>query len=1244
MDKHDTLLVACGSMESRKMLRFILDENYNLLEAVNLQQAVRLLEQNIDCIAAVLIDTTGAEMLLPDSEIRHSVRRYQEKVPVIVITADDSPEMLHDAFAKGVADVIPLQYDPYAMLRRIGNIVELNLHKNHLELLVEEQADILRHSNETMVDALSSIIEYRSVESGQHILRIRRFTKVLLEEVARTCPEYGLTEEIIGIISSAAALHDIGKISIPDSILTKPGKLTDEEWHVMKSHALTGCKILESLSDMGNHEYLRYAHNICHYHHERWDGNGYPEGIAGDDIPICAQVVGLADAYDALVCKRVYKEAYSFEMAVNMILNGECGVFAPKLLECFKLVSKKFEEVATSYADGVSPKTEYFDVVLPEPVHSDDVDSLDSVQTKYQSMLHYINAFVVEINLQRGHFHLLYNPYPEFSGLKDASTFKEIEEWILDKVVISSEKEQMKKIMHQDLQAFVAQGLRKQSFRFHFNNKSEDEAELYEITMMRVNPGNVNNQTVTILCRKIEEGRETTADKNAFKEVKHIPSDSIYCCLNDRGFTLVNMGDDTYNLAGYTADELWEQYKGQLIELVYPEDQDRLRDQFSEQLKAGTKVELEHRICTKSGSVVWVLNKSRLVVGSDGKEYLYCMLLDISSVKHTNDILNEKLKRYEIILAQSEYALFEWNVTGDHIVFSDTWKNVFGYDALTGKLNDVLMDGGFFHPDDGEVLYEQLESLKRGADYARMEVRIANSQGRYLWCRFRGTSIKNEEGETIKVVGIIINVDAEKREEKALQDRAQKDALTKLLNKDTGRRMAEEYVERSQTKGENYALLIIDLDNFKLVNDRYGHMFGDAILTEVAGAIKKLFRVQDIISRIGGDEFMVVMKGIADKSLVEKRCKQLLEIFEDQFRKQHYDLPLSCSIGVALAPEHGTAYYELFQHADQALYQAKSQGRNCYVFYDGKKFRVRSNIATAVNNRIDSDEQPGLADGNIVQHAFQRLYSSADVEASIRDILDLVGRQMNVSRVYIFENSADNKYCSNTYEWCNEGIPSEKENLQNVSYETDIPNYQDNFNEHGIFYCPDVTLLPKHLYDIVAPQGIKSMLHCAFRDNGVFSGYIGFDECVTNRMWTKEQIEVLTYFSEMLSVFLQKKSAQEKITRRMNDLGSILDNQNAWIYIVDPDTCELKYLNAKTKELASHAEAGMCCYRELKGLQERCPDCPAKDIRKKRTKCKLMYNERFGLRVVAEATLIQWDGEESCLLTCREVEEDPVTN
>ena len=251
--------------------------------------------------------------------------------------------------------------------RRLQVIINAYLYRWQLEKAVAEQSETIQRAKQVMMDALSAILEHRSTESGKHVLRIRSFTRILLEEVAKHYPEYGLDEDTIRTIASASALHDIGKISIPDDILNKPGKLTAEEFEVMKTHTTVGGELVHHLEGIGDEGYLRYAYNIAMYHHERWDGRGYPTGLKGDEIPICAQVVGIADAYDALTTERSYKKAFSCATAVNMILNGECGAFAPELYECFKRVRNEFSELAIRYADGYSPKNDTITAPLPKP-------------------------------------------------------------------------------------------------------------------------------------------------------------------------------------------------------------------------------------------------------------------------------------------------------------------------------------------------------------------------------------------------------------------------------------------------------------------------------------------------------------------------------------------------------------------------------------------------------------------------------------------------------------------------------------------------------------------------------------------------------------------------------------------------------------------------------------------------------------------------------------------------------------
>lgn len=1225
MEKHDTLLVSSPVQEHRQELREIFGEAFHLLESSSISQMLLLLRQNMDCIAALLLDITQLDPIDIAELQREENRTYLSRISIIALSENDNPNVLNRAFQFGASDVIPLDYDPNAMRKRVENIVDLHLHKQNLESLVEEQKALIRHSSDVMVDALSSIIEYRSVESGQHILRIRHFTKILLDEVTRCCPEYQLNEQTISIICSASALHDIGKIAIPDAILMKPGSLTPEEREIMKTHASTGFHILESLTDIADKEYLRYAHNICHYHHERWDGKGYPEGLKGDAIPICAQVVGLADVFDALTSSRVYKNAYSVSQAVNMILRGECGVFSPKLLECFKNAVVKLAELAQNYADGASPKSETFDPSLPVPASAQAEDTVERISGKYYALVHLINGFLIELDVDRQIFHLIYNPYPELASLLETNTLNDIQQTILQKMIHPADKDRMIAFINEEIPRFLKEGLRHAQYRFRFQNSLSQDV-WFDLALMRSNPLDANRRTLAILARKVAELDVPKKQDDGFI----MPAENRLRCRNDQQFTLLDIGDPTALLAGYSLQEIRENFGGHLLNLVYIEDQEMVRQEFTEQLKHSTDVKLEYRLVHKDGSIHWFYNISRIRLDESGQEVIYSFLLDINGMHRDSDILQQKLQRYEIILAQTENVLFDWEVGSSTINFSDTWETIFGYPPVQWKLKQNLLDGSIFHPDDVPTFIDRINALEKGSNYEMVEVRIATSKGRYLWCRFRATALRNARGELQKICGIIINIDAEKQAEQLLQDRADQDSLTKLLNKDAARKQAEEYFAR-YPEGVNSAVLIIDLDNFKHINDQYGHLFGDTVLTQVAREIKKLFRGQDIVARIGGDEFMVVMRGISDAALLRQRSQQLLQTFRNILQNFRHKLPLSCSIGIALSPLHGKSYIELFRNADLALYRAKARGKNCFEIYnpDDAQYLSHPGRTTAVSTPIDSDTDVGIANDSIVRYALQKLNSSQDVASAINDILCLMGEKMNVSRVYVFENSEDNRFCYNTYEWCNQGIHPEIDNLQSISYESDIPGYEQNFNEHGIFYCPDVTILPKQIYDILAPQGIKSMLQCAIRENGVFRGYIGFDECREQRLWTKEQIRLLSFLSETISVFLLQLRRQKKSQKQADTLRSILENQDAWIYIVEPDTFRLLYTNAKLSRICA-VQPGIPCYQTLRGLTQPCSDCPVVCATSSIQSCPWLDRP-----VLTDVSRIRWEGKDAFLITTK---------
>lgn len=335
-DERQTILLVDDSAMNREILVDILSDTYRIVEAENGLQAVDLLGQEDADFALVLLDIVMPEM--DGFEVLAYMNRYHwiETVPVIMISSETSTSYITRAFEFGVADFVNRPFNRELIRRRVANTIALYTKQRHLAGMVAEQVYAREKSSRLMISILSHVVEFRNGESGLHILHINTITEMLLRQAAE---QYGLTEDDISVITTASSLHDIGKMAIPDEILNKPGRLTAEEFAVMKTHSAEGAAILNSLGEQYTDKLLKTAYEICRWHHERYDGNGYPDGLKGEEIPISAQIVSIADVYDALTSERCYKKAIPHEKAMEMILGGQCGAFNPYLLDCLVAIS-----------------------------------------------------------------------------------------------------------------------------------------------------------------------------------------------------------------------------------------------------------------------------------------------------------------------------------------------------------------------------------------------------------------------------------------------------------------------------------------------------------------------------------------------------------------------------------------------------------------------------------------------------------------------------------------------------------------------------------------------------------------------------------------------------------------------------------------------------------------------------------------------------------------------------------------
>lgn len=627
----------------------------------------------------------------------------------------------------------------------------------------------------------------------------------------------------------------------------------------------------------------------------------------------------------------------------------------------------------------------------------------------------------------------------------------------------------------------------------------------------------------------VERADNATLRSELENMIRNIPG-GAHQCRNDPNFTLMNMSDGFLSMFGYTREEVRTRFNDKFINMIYPSDRAEILKSAHEQLKSGPTIDLEYRVLCADGRTMWILDRGRLLGAGTKDECFYCVLIDNTQRKQEQEELRLSLERHRVIMDQATDIIFEWDIRADTLLFSPNWFKKFGYSAISETISTTIPLSKNIHPDDTQSFVRIMRDTAAGTPYSEAEFRIKNADGHYHWCRIRATTQYDEENRPIKAVGVIVDIDTEKKQTQALLDQAQRDALTGLYNKATTNSLVTERMGHMPTIG-NQALMIIDVDHFKQVNDTFGHLAGDSVLSDVAAVLKENVRATDLVGRIGGDEFLVYLTQVADAAAASSKAQCILDTLQSLCPVLGAPA-ITCSIGVAVFSRGTIDYTALCQCADQALYHRKHSGRGGVSLYDSDLCGATpcGGGQSAVGTKIVSDEDT-VHNEYLAQYVFRTLYETDDIAKAIPRILEIVGRAYDVSRAYIFESSADGKRSSITFEWCSAGVTPQMSALQDFSYEEDLGDYQRNFNADGVFYCPDIDAVSPDLRAVLDPQGIRAMLQCAMWEDGVFSGGVGFDECRKNRFWTPQQVASFKLTANVLASFVVKLRLKEQLKR-----------------------------------------------------------------------------------------------------------------
>lgn len=730
--------------------------------------------------------------------------------------------------------------------------------------------------------------------------------------------------------------------------------------------------------------------------------------------------------------------------------------------------------------------------------------------------------------------------------------------------------------------------------------------------------------------RAQEEARKKENDFRML--VENIPG-GVKDCLNDEYFTIRYVSDGFLTLFGYTREEVHTLFQNRYLNMIHPKDRQRVIELLKQQLSAGNMIELVYRGVCKNGEDVWILNKGRLV-SEEGEEHFHCVLLDITESRKAQEALNISEERYRIVCEQSNDVIFEYNIVEHTVFHSPNFRKTFGYPAIEGNYPFDSVENGAIHPEDADRFLGLFDQVRGGVPYAEEEVRIRRADNSYLWCRIQVSTILDRHGNPVKAIGKYVDIDQQRRERENLIARAERDALTGLYNKETTRILIERSLERSK-EDQHHALFIVDIDDFKGINDHLGHLFGDAVLSETAQEIQAIFRSSDIIGRIGGDEFLVFLQDIGDERMVKQKAKVLESVFRSTYSGASRDYKISGSVGIAQYPKDGSHYTELFQKADQALYHAKSHGKDNFAIYDekiGQNCLISWEAHSALSDPDPSEGEQKPFSENVIEYIFKIFYETNDLEAAINLVLGLVGQSFGAGRAYVFEQSEDGQRISNTFEWCSQQTAPRKEKLQNISARH-FPAYQRQFDENGVFYCQDIRQLTDDFCKKICAEGVTSFLQVAIVDQGRFTGYVGVDGCEKKLYPTQKAVESLKIIAQVISTFLLKKNAREKLDQAYQMTRTVLDQIDLWAYVIDPDSYELLYINQKTEQIAPDAKLGELCYAAFQNRGAPCPDCPLLELSAGQPQIvRRVRNDHLNLWLKVTASRMNWVDEKTVFL------------
>ena len=713
-----------------------------------------------------------------------------------------------------------------------------------------------------------------------------------------------------------------------------------------------------------------------------------------------------------------------------------------------------------------------------------------------------------------------------------------------------------------------------------------------------------------------------------------MPGGIVRYVREDQKWRIKSANEGFYRLIGCSKEEFERNYGGNIFKILSEPMPREAREEFWSKIDNEEPFETELKLNSGSGDPKWVCMNIDYIRNEDETREVVAIFSDITGIKAADRELYVNKEQFDIVKRLTNVIFFEWDTETGTISHSSNFLDFF--DPLDSYENFPysLKGYGAFSQEDAEGLITLFEEFREGLTESDAEVKAVNRHGNSRWYKVSMSAIFDGSGRPLKVVGILSDIDEQKRKLQTAEESAMKDPLTQLYNKVSTKALIEEYISANQNQG---AFMMLDIDNFKRVNDTLGHLYGDAVLSELAHTLKSLFRDTDIIGRVGGDEFVVFMTNINELAVIRTKAERILSAFKRPFRTENAEQGISCSIGVSIYPGHGSTYDELMQKADSSLYFSKSSGKDqCTLYADD----VQSCGLFALGEARGTTEiavphgfvQKNFRE-NVAEYILKLFYQYDDVDTAVPILLEFVGNSFKMGRMDVSVFSEDDTYYEILYEWCDEGVsPLKKEGKKFFADEWSSIKAQ--LDENDILLCQDADIgIPDYLEnDHMRVRGVKSTMLCYIIEKGKRRAVLAFEYLKEKHIFTKEEKETIRTISDTISLFVlrarERALYNEKVSQ-MKNWEIVLDETDDVVYVSDAENYDLLYLNKAGRELPWIAGRDFrCrkCHEFFFGTDKPCSFCTMDLLSKDKYYIWERTDQNSGNHYMLKDKLIDWNG------------------